>query len=1088
MKNPSASVAKITRPNAAHIFPRERLFQLLDKGTKKAVLWISAPAGSGKTSLVSSWLDSRDYPCIWYQADASDQDAATLFCYLRQADARVNPRKQRSLPLFTSDYLQDVASFTRRYFEELFKRMTLYRSAGGGTHNASVFVLDDYQEVPQNSVFHELLQQALEVIPEGITFIVISRGVAPPRFARLRANNRMSLMGWSELRLSAEESHQILRLNGMDEDRPAISRQLHLRADGWAAGLILMMGMSGLEGAGTGLPPEQTQEEVFDYFAYEIFKTSDEQIRSFLLKTAFAPFMTGTMAEQLTGMEHAGRILAELSRNNYFTDWRSGATPVYQYHPLFRDFLRQRARRMLSPEQLQASLQATASVLLNAGYLTYAMELFAEARDFAALCGVIVANAQQLVEQGRSKTLWQWLCRLPQEAFAGDPWLCYWRGVCLHPADIDASLDSYSEAFHGFVARDDKVGALLAWTGVGINIITQWKDFSRLDRQITWLTPDIERQIELLPPDLQARVLGVILLSFSFRQPWHPNVTACEERACALIRGNVPSLESLLLLGSYLLIHYTKMGFLDKARVLIEVIEPRTGQKEIEVDLGLILWRMLSSSYYGLTARKLECLEGLTRGLALSADTGLQVYDIFMLFYGALSGFIDLDGKTIERYLDRIAAVQGAPGLIYPIVHRQILGWKQMVEGDYQSALEHVEAALELTLSHGAPIEIAINVVARAQLLFALGRRDEAAGCIGEVARGNATHSAYILYMLQCTLASFAFAGGDERAGAGHLREAMSIGSSRRILMHHFWTPGLMAPLCSRAFALGIEPEYVKELIARHQLMPSAALANSLDWPWTMKIYTLGRFEIEMQGERLQFTGKKQEKPLSLLKALIIHGERGAHTDTLCDLLWPTAEGDAAHSSLKMALSRLRRLLGDSRLIELKDGRLTMNRQLCWVDAWALEEMCEKGQAALFFADGEAPDADRRPLMDGLSLVDRAIRVYGGEFLHDEKTEFWELAFRDRLQRAFLKLVKRAGAACERAQHFKSALDYYLLANAADHLAEECYQRLMVCHDSLGQKAEAAEVYRLCRSRLQSALGAAPSPQTEEIYRSIGAD
>ena len=1084
MKHPSASIAKIARPHAAHLLPRGRLFHLLDRGTDRPLIWVSAPAGSGKTSLVTSWIDDRRLACIWYQLDPSDRDAAAFFYYLRQAESGLNRRKLRLLPLFTSEYLHDLAGFARRYFEELFRRMTLPQGGADGAPGSSVLVLENYQEIPADSLFHGVLQQALDVIPEGVTVVVISRGTPPPQFARLRANNRLALVGWSDLRLSPEESGAILGLHGIDRGQGELARELHARADGWAAGLVLMMGVAQARGAGTPPPLEQRPEEVFDYFANEIFLTSGNELQSFLLQTAFAPFLTTQMAAELTGMEHAGRMLAELTRNNYFTDWRAGTTPVYQYHPLFRDFLQERARQKLSAGELGSSLRRTACVLRSAGYLSEAVELFSEAGDFEGLAGLIVCAAESLVEQGRSGTLGRWISRLPAEAFAADPWLSYWRGACLHPVDMPGSEISYSDAFHGFLARGDKSAALLAWAGVGINIITTWQDFSPLDRQITWLTPDIEGQIEAIPADQQARVLGIILLCFGFRQPWHPNLPLYEARAELLVRGNGLSLEHLLLLAGYLLLHYTKMGMLDQALVLVQVIEPRTRQRGGSVCPALILWRMLVSSYHGLTAAKQECLDALDETLALSASAGMPVYDIFSLFYGALAGFIDGDGRVVDDYLERIAAVQGAPGLIYPVVYRQILGWKQIVAGNLRPALEHVEAALELTLAHGAPIEIAINMVARAQLLFALNRRDEAGNCIEEVAAGNATYSSYIRYMLSCTQAYFAVSSGNRELGRGHLQDAMTVGSHRRILMHHFWNPGIMAVLCARALEYAIEPDYVRELIARHQLVPPAELAGGNHWPWPLRIHTLGRFEIEMQGERLVFTGKKQERPLSLLKALVVHGDQGVQTETLCDLLWPQAEGDAAHSSLKMALSRLRRLLGDPRLIDLREGRVALNRKLCWVDAWAFNDLV--GRLDTLIRSGEPTGSGCEAPLPA-ELVNDAVGMYGGEFLRGEKLEYWELDCRDRLQRTFLKLLRKLGTEYERSECFEAAIVYYRRAQTADRLAEEFYQRLMVCHRELGQHAEAADLYLQCRSLLQSSLGITPSRQTEEIYRSLGA-
>ena len=86
------SIAKITRPTLPKVFPRERLFKMLEEGRERSVIWISGPAGSGKTTLVAGYIESRRIPCLWYQIDEGDSDVATFFYYLGLAGKKAPPR------------------------------------------------------------------------------------------------------------------------------------------------------------------------------------------------------------------------------------------------------------------------------------------------------------------------------------------------------------------------------------------------------------------------------------------------------------------------------------------------------------------------------------------------------------------------------------------------------------------------------------------------------------------------------------------------------------------------------------------------------------------------------------------------------------------------------------------------------------------------------------------------------------------------------------------------------------------------------------------------------------------------------------
>lgn len=216
------------------------------------------------------------------------------------AASRGSPRK-KPLPILTPEYYPGLSIFTSRYFEGLYSRL----------RTPSLIVFDNYQEVPLGLPFHEVMRNGFETIPEGIKVIAISRREPPTEFARLRANNSLEVIGWDKLKLSMEESSGIMRLKLKKRGSKEFIREIYEKTDGWAAGLILMIGKDKHGWHEAKQLDITAVDAIHDYFQSEILGKLDNETRDFLLKTAILPFIDSHMAERLTGVSRSGQILSE---------------------------------------------------------------------------------------------------------------------------------------------------------------------------------------------------------------------------------------------------------------------------------------------------------------------------------------------------------------------------------------------------------------------------------------------------------------------------------------------------------------------------------------------------------------------------------------------------------------------------------------------------------------------------------------------------------------------------------------------------------------------------------------------------------
>lgn len=271
---------------------------MLDKGRGSPVICITSPPGSGKTTLIASYLEARKLPCLWYRIDEGDADIATFFHYMGIGAKKLAARKGKTLPSFTPEYTQRISVFSKRYFENLFSNVK----------TPFLIVFDNYQNVHLNSEFHEMISHGLAEIPTGINVIILSRKQPPLPFVRMYTNEKIHSLGWEEIRFTIDEVRELAQVKAKRELSDETIRYLHKKTDGWAAGLMLMIGSIKNEHIEYQLLDRLSSKKIYDYFANEIFQKLDADTQIFLLKTAFLPIMTGKMAEKLTGIRNSEEI------------------------------------------------------------------------------------------------------------------------------------------------------------------------------------------------------------------------------------------------------------------------------------------------------------------------------------------------------------------------------------------------------------------------------------------------------------------------------------------------------------------------------------------------------------------------------------------------------------------------------------------------------------------------------------------------------------------------------------------------------------------------------------------------------------
>jgi DNA-binding SARP family transcriptional activator len=246
-----------------------------------------------------------------------------------------------------------------------------------------------------------------------------------------------------------------------------------------------------------------------------------------------------------------------------------------------------------------------------------------------------------------------------------------------------------------------------------------------------------------------------------------------------------------------------------------------------------------------------------------------------------------------------------------------------------------------------------------------------------------------------------------------------------------------------------------------------------------LSIFTLGRFSLLLDGKPVEFGRKVPRRPLELLKALVAAGGRDVSVTLLTNSLWPDVEGDSAQRSFDTTLHRLRKLLGDERVLVVREGKLSLASDCCWVDVWRFERLLGQSQR-LLVNDMNGNEYDRLVQL-GASLLS----LYQGHFLGKEDLTSWSVSMHERLRSKYIHHLIEIGRYMEKHGHWEQAMDCYRKGMDLDDLVEVFYQRLMHCCLQTRRFSEGLAAYRRCQQVLSISLGLQPEPETESLYRSL---
>lgn len=545
---------KLNRPLVQPAWtPRPRLLARLDTLTRLTV--INAPAGYGKTTLLTQWLGSLSQrsqtpplALAWLSLDEHDNDVLRFLRYLTAAvTAAVSPDTLTSPPFPIASPIDSLSVVA--------ELVNLVQATACDT----VLALDDYHLI-ENEAVHATVAVLLRHAPDNLRLVIASRATPPLPLAQLRSVNQLTELNAVDLRLTQTEINQTLQTLVETIAPPSMLDVIGQRTEGWAAGVQLaaLAFRVGADMPGWDAEFDGQHRYVVDYLSAEVLRQQPGEVQDFLRQTSILSRMTASLCDAVLGRDNSAALLEYLEQRQLFVTPLDAHKQWYRYHPLFAEFLRAELQRH-SPQRL-AWLHHQASLCWEAqGDPIAAIDHALAGGATQRAARLIYHHAPGWLDRGEVSTLLGRLRQFPDAVAQQDDELCIWYGwawaLSGQPATArewaDRATVRLSQHYQRILASPpphDERTLIDLRTSLGQAAAIRVMVARQQEDQATMLTA-AQQALELLPAWNQ-RLRSTVLFNLGLAELWVGEVLEADTHLAEASRLSEPERFTFLLCAS----------------------------------------------------------------------------------------------------------------------------------------------------------------------------------------------------------------------------------------------------------------------------------------------------------------------------------------------------------------------------------------------------------------------------------------------------------------------------------------------------------------------------------------------------------
>jgi ATP/maltotriose-dependent transcriptional regulator MalT/DNA-binding SARP family transcriptional activator len=1076
------------RPAPA-LLSRPRLTERLLANLAHPVTLVTANAGSGKTTLVADFVRTNARQFVWYQLDHTDADPFVFLGYLTHGIKQAVPNFGDVMFSYLQQSADELARQPERAVDVLLNEVL------ENVDQQLILILDDYHHLGADTAVHSVVDRLLAYLPDVLHIIIISRDLPPLSLARLRSQASLTVIDRNELLFTDEETQELFRKVFDLELTPAQLSEYRERTHGWITALQLVRQVAQrqafAEGAREGDAPDlveilrQSERDIFDYFAEEVFADEPEDVQQLLLHISLLDRIETGIIKQVHPEAQGRVLLPQLVRRNVFMTVASDERgEEYRLHPLFKAFLRRRLRAELGRTGLSAEHKRYADYFLERGAWEQAIRHLLEAEDFERAAEVIAEHGNEWITSGSLSSLVSSAEALPDAVLEAHPRaLAHRAEVARLRGEYDAAQAHFRRAATLLHEQNDKEGEAEALHSLA-TIARRRGDcalaFTYLDRAVGLTEEHSAVRIKC------GNTRGLCLTATGewtaaereFRQALQLSEERNDEHYARLIAHNL-GLPSLL-----------RGDFGEALRWLRRMLRD-----------GRNLPPMPQEATAHLNMARCYLYRGDIESCEKHLEDVLECCQLFNLVVSLAEAFETYGNLHRERgdavraaeFYERAARAYDEAGI--DLVRCELLEEQAVLHlqlGNLAAARSLLDRLVAARVAADNEMGSRTAMLSRSRVLLAQNDHEAARADLEPALSYFHEHGLYY-YEAQASIALAAcdLATSREVEMLEHLRRALDLAARYD---YEYWLQRevLNNPrLFAQPEAAELLPPDVREQLAAsagHVVQKEApparntTIENLASRPVTdLTINMLGPVEIFRDPTRsLAADAWTTKRARDILCFIASRRHRRASKDTIIDTFWGEADFEAVEKNFHPTVSHIRKALNSNQPLKqnfllYRDGDYQLSPNFSYlIDTEEFDRLVAEGETAR-----RAREFDRC-----IASYEAAIAIYRGDFMQGSYDD-WVEEQRSYYREQHLRMLEALAAVAQKTEDWTRSLQLAQEILRNDPFREDVHCMMMRAHAGQGNRHAVKDQYQTLSKLLKKELGVEPAAETQKVYREL---